>query len=934
MVGRRVARRLRLVCGIVLLALLVGYILMGAQSWLAFRELGALLARVSQLHSQGKYDEALPLAERYVALARQLYDEDHWQFASAVLWLGAIHQDQGSTDEAEPLVRRALSIYEKALAPDHPDISAALSYLAEVYRAQGRYPEAEPLYKRGLVIDEKAIGPDHPQVSFMLNGLAELYREQGRHSEAEPLYKRSLAIREKALGTNHLLVAASLGSFAQLHHTQGRYADAESLYKQSLSIRERVLGASHPLVAVSLDSLAALYRDQDRYADAEPLYKHSLLIWKTTLGDHHPHVAASLHNLAALHFAQQRWAMAADYWRQVTELTIRNSSRGADVLGQGKQNAQRNGYPFRGLIKAAHRVALESPASAPVLATEMFLTAQWAQSSRAAVYLAQVEARIAKRDDGPARVLGERQKLFAEWQGKNKRLIAALSEPPERRKSGAQALLKARLTSIDARISEIDRILAKDFSDYVALANPKPRTVAEVQARLRVDEAMVLFLDTPRIHPLPNGATFVWAITKTDMRWVRIELGTEALIERVAALRCGLDRSAWDGGGKRRCAHLLGIAVERAPKDDGPLPFDLFRAHELHKALFGTVEDLIRDKRLIIVPSGPLTALPFHVLVTEKPAVAIPGEVVGYADAAWLAKRHTVTVLPTVASLKVLRQFAQASGATQPFVGIGNPLLLGPSGDDLRAWKRQSCPKNSPSPIHLANQPVRVGISAFFRSGLANVDEVRAQHPLPQTADELCAVAQMIGASVSAVHLGTNATEENVKALSAKGALAQARVIHFATHGLLAGETAELGANKAEPALILTPPDKATEVDDGLLTASEIAQLKLDADWVVLSACNTAAGSSDKPATEALSGLARAFFYAGARALLVSHWAVNSDATVKLVTGTFGAMRINPKGGRAEALRWSKLALMQSGGNNAHPALWAPFVVVGEGAHN
>src|SRR5262249_61819135 len=104
------------------------------------------------------------------------------------------------------------------------------------------------------------------------------------------------------------------------------------------------------------------------------------------------------------------------------------------------------------------------------------------------------------------------------------------------------------------------------------------------------------------------------------------------------------------------------------------------------------------------------------------------------------------------------------------------------------------------------------------------------------------------------------------------------------------------------PALLLTPPDQASEEDDGLLTASEAALLKLDADWVVLSACNTAAGDSKTNGAEALSGLARAFFYAGARALLVSHWAVDSNATVKLITHAFAGIRVSPRLGRDEAL--------------------------------
>jgi CHAT domain-containing protein len=158
--------------------------------------------------------------------------------------------------------------------------------------------------------------------------------------------------------------------------------------------------------------------------------------------------------------------------------------------------------------------------------------------------------------------------------------------------------------------------------------------------------------------------------------------------------------------------------------------------------------------------------------------------------------------------------------------------------------------------------------------------------------------------------------------------LAKYRVVHFATHGALSGQL----DGSSEPGLLLSPPDNATETDDGYLSASEIAGLKLDADWVILSACNTAAGGGREGA-EALSGLARAFFYAGARALLVSHWAVYSDTTVKLVTGAVSRMAADRTVGRAEAMRQSMLAVIETGKpNEAYPEYWAPFVVVGEGA--
>jgi len=168
-----------------------------------------------------------------------------------------------------------------------------------------------------------------------------------------------------------------------------------------------------------------------------------------------------------------------------------------------------------------------------------------------------------------------------------------------------------------------------------------------------------------------------------------------------------------------------------------------------------------------------------------------------------------------------------------------------------------------------------------------------------------------------------------VKQLDLDRDLASARTLHFATHGLTASETEGTSAGLVQPALLLTPPETASPEDDGLLTAAEVSNLRLDADWVVLSACNTAAGEQDD---EALSGLARAFFYAGARAVLVSHWYVNSAAAVQLVTVAFAEQSREPNIGRAEAMRRAMLRLIATDKFKAHPAYWAPFVIVGEGA--
>ena len=278
-------------------------------------------------------------------------------------------------------------------------------------------------------------------------------------------------------------------------------------------------------------------------------------------------------------------------------------------------------------------------------------------------------------------------------------------------------------------------------------------------------------------------------------------------------------------------------------------------------ALIGPVEATIKDKKqLLVVPSGALTAVPFHLLVTEKPAVAVPEfktlkDLAGYRDAAWLLKRQAITVLPSVASLKALRALARSEQGAKPMIGFGDPVF---NPDELKA----------PAPQRTASRTAaKTRAYTDFWQG-AGVDRTKLAQALPRledTADELKAVAQKLGVPLSEIHLRADANETKVK----RAALADYRIVYFATHGLVAGDVKGL----AEPSLALSIPAQPTDEDDGLLTASEVAQLKLNADWVVLSACNTIAG--DKPGAEALSGLARAFFYAGARALLVSHWAVD-----------------------------------------------------------
>jgi CHAT domain-containing protein len=297
-------------------------------------------------------------------------------------------------------------------------------------------------------------------------------------------------------------------------------------------------------------------------------------------------------------------------------------------------------------------------------------------------------------------------------------------------------------------------------------------------------------------------------------------------------------------------------------------------------------------------------------MVTEKPPEALPKRLSDYRDAAWLVKRHAVTVLPSVASLQALRSLPRTDQATKPMIGFGDPIF---SNRPPAAGGERGMP-GVPEPAY----------TAFWRGAAIDRSILgETLPPLPDTALELKTVAEKVGASMSDIHLGADASETTLR----KTTLTDFRIVYFATHGLVAGDVRGL----AQPALVLTIPQVPTALDDGLLTASKIAAgLKLDADWAVLSACNTVAG--DKPGAEALSGLARAFFYAGARALLVSHWAVDSKSAAQIAIATFNFMS-DAHMSRAEALQHAMLEFMndESSPLNPYPAYWAPFVVIGEG---
>jgi CHAT domain-containing protein/tetratricopeptide (TPR) repeat protein len=929
-------------------------------------ELAKLWAQTDADYNTGRYVEAVPAAERIVELSRERFGEADPRYAAALNGLATFLQFTGSFDRAEQLLRQSLAIDISALGPDHPDVATREANLALVLLDKGNAVEAASVLNQALTIAERQSIKSEGYGATLANFAAALER-LNRRADAQRLYLAAIAVLRAQPRVNEARLAVALGNLGILYKTEKRLEEARPLLEEAVTLLEGLSTpvAPHPRLASALNNLGTLFEDEKDYAKAEPLYKRALELDRAMFGPDSPRLAIRLSNLAGMYVTQGRLSEAAPAlkeamridraaygdddpriaqlflggarllvgrkdWEHAHELidravAIMTEADARQGATQGRIEAGRD-IPDVTLRQIIYETALQIDGEWPWTDTSQFAklgggafdVAQRLVTPAAAAAILRMASRYASGEPAIADAVRRQQDLSEQWNLAETRVIAQVGQPAAQIDHDAVTAERRRQAEIEQELKGIDARLRQSAQGYGELSGARILAISEVQQLLAEDEAVIYFVDDyVHIH--------AFFITKQHAAWMPLAFGSKTIAEEVQALRCGLDGSGWLDARAERCQALLHINYTYADlQNNEELPFDLKRSHALYEALFGNFGPLIEGKRLIVVPTGALATLPFQVLVTEEPdTTLIGGE--RYSKAAWLIRRHPIAVLPSIGSLAALRGTVPKDRATRPFIGVGNPLLDGPPGQRWEsaalAQAKQACPREivPPRQVMAALQPESA------RGTEATTTHVRELMPLPETADELCAIAKDLGVADDDVLLGARATKKAVMELSSAGSLGEFAIVHFATHGLVSGELPGL----AEPALALTPGATEGTGDNGLLTASDIAALRLNADWVVLSSCNSAAGSADD--NEAFSGLARAFFFAGARTLMVSHWQVYSEAAVTLTTDAYEEMRQNPSIDRAEALRRSMLAMLDRGGVKARPAYWAPFVVVGDG---
>ncbi len=944
---------------IVLLSVLLAPSLAPAQS---ADDADKLVNQYMQLYQEGRYAEAVRVAEKVLAARERLFGPDHPDTATTLNDLGLLYDTMGDYAKAEPLYRRSLAIREKALGPKHPGTATTLNNLAELYRAMGDYAKAETLLKQSLAIKERSLGPDHPGTATTLNNLGLLYDTMGDYVKAEPLLKRSLAIREKALGPGHPDYAQSLNNLGLLYRTMGDYVKAEPLLRQSLVIFEKTLGPDHPDTAQSLNNLAGLYRAMGDYVKAEPLYRRSLEIKEKVLGPDHPDTAQSLNNLGLLYKTTGGYAKAEPLFKR--SVAIHEKTFGPDhpdtattLNNLGELYRAMGDYakaePLYRRSLAIHEKALgpDHPDTATSLNNLATLDAATGRPGDAFSLMLRAQDIDAKLIDQVMGFTSEDQKMkfLATVEGNIYGFLTLVSQNMKGNKEAAGMSLTVWLQrkgivleaqrrfqdalalSGDPKVVEKAQELARVRGQLSKLTFSGPgkdgvdtyrKRINELEARKEKLEAELsrmssAFAKTRKVGKadtkqaaaaLPRGSALVDFVKLPIYNFMakgneKVWLSPRYFAYILPSGRPG-DVSLVELGDAGEIDRLVGefkknVANYQAdPRGQGASRV----SRRLYDRVFSPIRSNLKDvKDIYISPDGNLNLIPFEVL--QGP------------DGTYLIEDYTFNYL---GSGRDLLGFGMVKGVPS------KPLVIGDPDYDLDETGQKDSLR-------------KLGIGPGTRSVATRSRDMSSKEfvPLPGTKEEVESIVSLLGQKDTSLYTGRDALEEVLMRQK------DPKVLHLATHGFFMTDQDlldEKGAARYENPLVrsgivLAGANRSmkTGSDEGIVTAEKILSLRLHGtDVVVLSACET--GLGDIKSGEGVFGLRRAFTQAGTKGLVMSLWSVPDKETKELMVSFYTNVFVK-KMKRPEALRQAvlaELAEVKKRYGTTNPFFWGAFVYLGE----
>jgi CHAT domain-containing protein/Tfp pilus assembly protein PilF len=880
-----------------------------------------------KLRVQAKYIEALPLAEEAVRVERELLGpNNHVLYASTynlasvcagmgdysrterLLWeaevimkgsIGTRHpayaqylndaaelyREVGDYARAEPLYEQALETWEVLMGRDSPEYAATLGNLAIMYMDIGDLAKAEPRLRLALEIKERTLGEEHPGHGITLANLAALLKQRGEYVEAERLYQQSLKVLGESLGPNHPLCAGILANLGRLHDAMGDYSQARLLTERSFDIRRNTLGARHSACAVSLNGLAMTYRHMGDYTKAEELIQQGMEITRESVGEQHIAYTSHLDELIRLYQLTGDIDKAVALSRQALQIHDHILKDTLDVLSERQQMAMIS--LSQGTVN--QYVSVASEAKLPGEAVYRHVLAR-----KGTVFVRQRASRMARIDP-------EQAPLLAELENTARQLATTALTVPEYRQQEIRLRQIAELTEKKERL---EAELARKSSEFRQLRTSRQVTPAKLESILPDDVALLDFLEYTQFSPsekrkgeLKGESHLAVFVVTASLPIMQLDLGPVGpIVQAIDDWRAAINQA------KGRTT-----AYRATPRAESP-------QQALRRLLWEPLEAYLRDVQVVLVsPDGALTRCPLPALPGKEPGEFLLEEV-----------PIAVVAVPQMLT-EVLRDSSEAPSQKAPGASINSMLLVGDVdfGAGPGQWVAQTAHQHRSAPRG-TNQ------TQFDR--------------LPNTVQEIEFVKRLFqqshtGSPVEVVRSG-EATEEAFRR-QARGH----RYLHLATHGFFAPpeirNALSASAISSEPLLktvssprrwdqtvagfhpgllsgiVLAGANReyqSTAVpgqlsDDGILTASEVAELDLRAaDLVVLSACETGLGAV--AGGEGVLGLQRAFQVAGARTTISSLWKVDDAATRALMVEFYKNLW-EKKLGKLEALRQAQLTMLR-----------------------
>ena len=798
----------------------------------------------------------------------------------ALIDISEIYQKLGQYGDAEKAILQAIQLEPESKVLNLSSVgNKSNSYfierkrqLAQIYSSQGRENEAIPIWKTILKQNEKYHGVKSEEVAHTMQNLAIAMCSVGFSEKGIEYLNQSMSIYKTIYKKDNWYIANGLGNLGHCYHSgtdKENLKIATNYYLDSIKVFQDCCDDDLYRSYLFLGNLAEAYQEQGLISLARAAFIQARENRMSSVGGSNVDIVDLNANFAKFEISQSNYEEACEILKVSYDVFARNFSTSLINSSLAVRGVMSD--EDVGLIYAI--CLLETDMSKEKL-NNSFKAIQLSKAYGLDNSLDIASLQPAFEEHGVSELIVNLKEVERNLKHSIDQLIILDEENTDNLEV---IFLQKKIKKLSAKKSSIVNTIGSKFPQYNNLTNPKPLGVMEAQKLLTSEEALFTFVSDE-----DTGSTYAFLVTKDLAQGYKINLSNSEISTIVTEIRTSVDLSK-------------SVSTSNIPV------FDMDLSYKLFNELLGPVSNILESiKHLIVVPTGPLESLPLNLLITTKPKVNHAVSIFeNYRSAAWLPKKYSLTRLPTLSSFRALH-FNTNTAKLEPFIGFGDPVLKGSAGK-LRGLKMVD----------------------IYEGANVNLERLRGLPELPQTSTELLIIANHLKASTEKIFLQERATELLLKNTD----LSTTRVIAFATHGLISGDIIGL----SEPALVMTPPVAVSGQDDGLLRASEIALLKLNADIIILSACNTA--SSTEPGAKGLSGLAQAFIYAGAQSLLVSHWSIESESAAAITTGLFDIISKNSAIGRSEALQLSivNLILDKNRPYYSHPAFWAPFTLLGNG---